>query len=358
MTAAVSTPVPTNISTTISTLPQYSELPQRIVPALASYRADASLVEERLARLGVPAVRDPDVEGATELLDDVTFTHRFVDVDGTDGEAVRFHYVEAGPTTGETVVFLHGLPDSWYQWHHQMAAFAGDYRCIAFDLKGYGQSSTAEGDYRHEAAAEQLVAALDRVGVDRFNLIAHDRGSVQGDFIAANHPDRVLRYGRGEQHLYHFHPALAPQAAMFRDAPFTGLMADRTRFVVLVYTWIGRIDLPDHEMLRVIQEFSYPDIEKAVPRYFNTTTFHMEWIARRTRLLERWTCPVMVLQSYEGTVQPREYYADARNHIPHAADVLVRFVDAGHFWSLEDPTTTTAHLRELLALPVAGESGS
>lgn len=344
--------------TATSTTPQYSALPERIVPALASYRPDATRVEEQLARFRDVAPRDPDIDGTTEQLDGVTFTHRFVDVDGRDGEAVRFHYVEAGPSTGEPIVFLHGLPDSWYQWHHQMAAFAGDYRCVAFDLKGYGQSSTAEGDYRHEAAAEQLVDALDRIGVDRFNLITHDRGSVQGDFIAAGHPGRVLRYGRGEQHLYHFHPALAPQAAMFRDSPFTGLMADRTRFVVLVYTWIGHIDLPDDEMRRVIQEFSYPDIEKAVPRYFNTSTFRTEWIVRRTRLLERWTGPVMVIQSHEGTVQPREYYLDARDYIPNAADVLVRFVDAGHFWTLEDPDTTTAHLRELLALPVAGNSAS
>ncbi|PJE14077.1 alpha/beta fold hydrolase [Mycobacterium sp.] len=344
------------MATDLVTTPRYSELPERIVPALASYRPDTARTEEQLARFRDVVPRDPDVDGASEHLDGVTFTHRFVDVDGRDGEIVRFHYVEAGTASGEPVVFLHGLPDSWYQWHHQMAAFAGDYRCVAFDLKGYGQSSTAEGDYRHEAAAEQLVAALDRIGVDRFNLVTHDRGSVQGDFIAAGHPDRVLRYGRGEQHLYHFHPALAPQAAAFRDSPFTGLMADRTRFVVLVYTWIGHIDLPDDEMRRVIQEFSYPDIDKSVPRYFNTATFRTEWIARRTRLLERWTCPVMVIQSHEGTVQPREYYVDARDYIPNAADVLVRFVDAGHFWTLEDPETTTAHLRELLALPIPGTS--
>lgn len=338
--------------------PQYSELPERIVSALASNRPDASRVEERIARFRDLTPRDPDTDGATERLDGVTFTHRFVDVDGADGEEVRFHYVEAGSAADEPVVFLHGLPDAWYLWHHQMAAFAGDHRCVAFDLKGYGQSSKTEGDYRHEAAAEELVAALDRIGIGRFNLIANDRGSVQGDFIAANHPDRVLRYARGEQHLHHFHPALAPQAPMFRDSPFTGLMADRTRFVVMIYTWISRIELPDDEMRRVIQEFSYPDIDKAVPRYFNTSTFRMEWIARRTRLLDRWKCPVMVIQSHDGLVQPREYYLNARDCIPNAAEVLVRFVDAGHFWMLEDPGTATAYLRELLELPIAAGSPS
>ena len=78
----------------------------------------------------------------------VTFTHHFVTAPG-DAEYLTWHYVEAG--SGEPIVFLHGIPDSWYQWHPQMAALASTHRCIAVDLKGYGQSDKRPGDYRHEA---------------------------------------------------------------------------------------------------------------------------------------------------------------------------------------------------------------
>jgi pimeloyl-ACP methyl ester carboxylesterase len=324
---------------------EYTTLPERVSNGLAAYHADQQVVNDRVEQFRDVRPREPDHEGDTETLDDRTFTHHFVEAPG-DFDTVRFHYVEAGQ--GEPIVFLHGLPDSWYQWHHQMADLCDRYRCIAFDLKGYGQSEKGEGDYRHEAAAEQLVSALNRIGVDRFNLITHDRGSVQGDFITANHPDRVLRYGRGEQHLYHFTPALAPQAALFRDAPITGLMTDRTRFVLFIYSWIGKIALPESEMRRVIQEYSYDDIDKAVPRYFNSSTFRQEWIARRTRLLSGWTCPIMVMQGHPGLVQPYEFYENCRDYIPNAPEVLVRYLDAGHFWTLEDPITTTQHVRELL----------
>jgi pimeloyl-ACP methyl ester carboxylesterase len=328
---------------TVSDL-QYTELSERAAKALEAFHPDEELVERRVAKFRDVSPRDPDDEGDTETFDGVTFTHRFVDAPG-DCETVRFHYVEAGE--GEPIVFLHGLPDSWYQWYHQMAAFSDRYRCIGFDLKGYGQSDKTEGDYRHEAAAEQLVGALNLAGVDRFNLVTHDRGSVQGDFIAAHHPDRVLRYGRGEQHLYHFNPVLAPQGPMFRDSPFTGLMLDRERFVVWLYTWIGKVQIPDLEMRRVIQEYSYQDIHKSVPRYFNSSTFRKEWIQRRTGLLNSWVCPVLVMQG-DTAAQPREFYENAREYIPNAPEVLVRYIDAGHFWTLEDPRTVTEFIRELL----------
>jgi pimeloyl-ACP methyl ester carboxylesterase len=330
-----------------STLP-YSQIPERAAKILESFFPDEGLIAKRVAEFTGVTPREPDADGTTEVLDGVTFTHHTVDVTG-DKELVRFHWAECG--AGEPIVFLHGIPDSWFQWHHQMAALSSEYRCVGIDLKGYGQSEKAPGDYRHEGAAEQLVRALDAIGIDRFNLITHDRGTVQADYIAANHPDRVLRYGRGEQHLYHFHPDLAPQGPMFAEAPRTGLMDDPRRFVVWVHTWLSTITILDEEMRRTIQEFSYEDCFRAVPRYFNSSTFRQEWIDRRERLLGAWICPVMILQGFESKTQPREFYENAREYIPNAADVTVRYLrSAGHFWSMESPEETTGYIRELLQM--------
>ncbi|GAA3311171.1 alpha/beta fold hydrolase [Streptomyces cinereospinus] len=329
---------------------QYSELPPRAQHVLENFFPDQEAIKARQEHFRDVGPRDADSEGDVEILDGVEFTHHFVDAPG-DHETVRFHYVEAGDPANESILFLHGIPDSWYQWHHQMAALASEYHCVAFDLKGYGQSEKSPGDYRHQAAAEQLVAALDLIGLETFNLVTHDRGSVQGDYIAADHSDRVLRYGRGEQHLYHFNPVLAPQADLFAEAPFTGLMNDPVEFTVFVYTWIATHDLPDDEMRRVIQEYSYPGINRAVPRYFNSSTFRQEWIERRLRLIPAWTCPVMILEGYDSKTQPREFYEHARDYIPNAKDVAVRYIQAGHFWSMERPDEVTALLRELLAMP-------
>jgi len=335
------------ISDYISETPQYTEVPERAKKAMEGFIPDEAAIAKRASHFASVEPRPGDRDGDTEVLDDVTFTHHFVDAPG-DYETLRWHYVEAG--AGEPIVFLHGIPDTWFQWVHQMASLSKHHRCIAVDLKGYGQSSTAPGDFRHEGAAEQLYVMLQKIGVTRFNLVTHDRGTVQGDFIAAHHPDSVLRYGRGEQHLYHFNPVLAPQGEIFMNAPWTGIMEDPKRFVVWVYTWISERPIPDEEMTRVIQEFSYPGIVRAVPRYFNSSSFRAEWLVRRNRLLRAWRCPVMIMQGHGSKTQPREFYERARDYIPNARDVKVTYMPGGHFWTLESPDETTAAIKQLLTM--------
>jgi pimeloyl-ACP methyl ester carboxylesterase len=196
-------------------------------------------------------------------------------------------------------------------------------------------------------------AMICQIGVTKFNIVTHDRGTVQADFIVAKYPETVLRYGRGEQHLYHFHPALAPQEHIFRDAPWTGIMNDPKRFVVWVYTWITERPISDQVMSRVIQEFSYPGISRAVPRYFNSSTFRQEWLTRRRKLLEAWVCPVLLLQGYGSKTQPREFYEKPGNYIPNAPNVDVKYLPGGHFWTLESPEETTDAIRHLLSMEAA-----
>ena len=49
---------------------------------------------------------------------------------------IRMHYVEAGE--GSPVILLHGFPETWFCWRHQIPALAQQYRVIAPDLRGYG----------------------------------------------------------------------------------------------------------------------------------------------------------------------------------------------------------------------------
>ena len=329
--------------------PEYSALNERAQNAIGGSIPPDKLIDERTAHFASVQPREPDKDGATEVLDGVTFTHHVVHAPG-DYETVRWHYVEAGDPQAEPILFLHGIPDSWFQWHHQMAALAGTHHCVAVDLKGYGQSETGPGDYRHEGVSEQMFVMLKQIGLERFNLVTHDRGTVQGDFIAANHPDAVLRYARGEQHLYHFNPVLAPQGDIFMNSPWTGIMNDPKRFVVWVYTWIAIVPIPDAEMARVIQEFSYPGITRAVPRYFNSSSFRQEWLERRRRLLKSWKCPMVIMQGYDSKSQPREFYEQAREYLPNAKAVEVRYMPGGHFWTLESPKETTDAIKLLLTM--------
>jgi pimeloyl-ACP methyl ester carboxylesterase len=62
-------------------------------------------------------------------------THRSVDVPGG-----RIHLVEQGE--GPLVLLVHGFPESWYSWRHQLPAIAAaGFRAVAIDVRGYGRSS-------------------------------------------------------------------------------------------------------------------------------------------------------------------------------------------------------------------------
>jgi pimeloyl-ACP methyl ester carboxylesterase len=83
-------------------------------------------------------------------------------------------------------------------------------------------------------------------------------------------------------------------------------------------------------------------------RYFNSSTFRKEWIDRRVRPLNAWTCPILILQGYHSRTQPREWYENPRQFIPNARDVRVRFIDAGHFWPIENAQETIEFVRDFL----------
>ena len=158
---------------------QYSELPARVITGARTHMPDEDTLDEIVSNFGHVPSRPDDTNGATEAINGVKFTHHFVSTPG-DYESVCWHYVTAGECARTPIIFLHGIPDSWYQWHHQMSHLSPEYFCVAVDLKGYGQSSKQPGNYTHEGASEQLYTMLQHEGFQTFYLVTHDRGTVQG----------------------------------------------------------------------------------------------------------------------------------------------------------------------------------
>ncbi|MEV2229092.1 alpha/beta hydrolase [Streptomyces phaeochromogenes] len=99
--------------------------------------------------------------------------HRLVDVPGG-----RIHLVEQG--TGPLVLLVHGFPELWYSWRHQLPALAeAGYRAVAIDVRGYGRSSVpdAADEYRIEAYVEDNVAVVRGLGEETAVIVGHDWGS-------------------------------------------------------------------------------------------------------------------------------------------------------------------------------------
>jgi len=112
-------------------------------------------------------------------------------VDLTD---VRLHYVEEGD--GPLVVLLHGFPDFWYSWRHQIPALSeAGFRVVAPDMRGYNTSDKPRGvsNYTLDRLATDVVELVAALGGEAAQVVGHDWGGVVAWAVAGWHPDVVER---------------------------------------------------------------------------------------------------------------------------------------------------------------------
>src|SRR5215471_4129137 len=119
---------------------------------------------------------------------DVTgVTHRYVETRG-----LRMHIAEAGE--GPLVVLLHGFPECWYSWRHQLTALAGaGYHAVAPDQRGYCRTGgpQAADQYTILHLTGDVIALLDALGEARAVVAGHDWGAPVAWHAALLRPDRV-----------------------------------------------------------------------------------------------------------------------------------------------------------------------
>jgi pimeloyl-ACP methyl ester carboxylesterase len=109
---------------------------------------------------------------------------------------IRLHVVQAGPESGPLLIFLHGFPEFWYGWRHQISQFASKgYRVWVPDQRGYNQSDKPEdvSAYRLDLLAADIVGLIDAAGRRKTFLVGHDWGAAVAWRIAEHHPERLER---------------------------------------------------------------------------------------------------------------------------------------------------------------------
>lgn len=94
------------------------------------------------------------------------------------------------------MLFIHGFPEFWYSWRHQITEFSRDYRTVAVDMRGYGDSDKPTGlaAYRMENMIEDIRQLIVELGYERCTLVCHDWGAVVGWSFVERHMPMVDRY--------------------------------------------------------------------------------------------------------------------------------------------------------------------
>lgn len=115
-----------------------------------------------------------------------SWQHEYITTNG-----VKLHYVTQG--NGALMLMLHGFPEFWYSWRHQIPEFADNYQVVALDLRGYNDSDKpkAQSAYVMDEFIKDIEGVITGLGYDKCVLVGHDWGGAIAWNFAYSRPQMV-----------------------------------------------------------------------------------------------------------------------------------------------------------------------
>lgn len=302
------------------------------------------LTEDMRYESTTPPPNTSNKHGEIEYLDgDIPVTHWYQEANGS-----IYHFVTAGDPSKEAVLIVPGLPESWWAFHHQITELSSDHYVIAIDMKGYGQSDKRlHLDYTNPAMARDVAALMDKLGIEKFNMMGHDRGAVLTDHLTSvpELKGRILRYVRMQQSFNEPHGEPKPPHHLMQTK-FGEALFKSKNFVPFIYDAWFPTGLNPSALQRLEYEWKFKGTAEAVRKYFETTNFEIELADRHNFLFKSMSMPMLILQGrYDKGQHPEEY-----NRSPDfVADARVQIIHANHFLHLENPVATNRAIRKFFA---------
>ncbi len=107
---------------------------------------------------------------------------------------VRLHYAECG-SGDELVLLLHGFPECWYSWRHQLPVLGERFHVVAPDMRGFNLSDKPPRieDYQIESLVADVLGLIKHFGKERAAIVAHDWGAGVAWAVAQRHPEVVSK---------------------------------------------------------------------------------------------------------------------------------------------------------------------
>jgi len=112
--------------------------------------------------------------------------HHFVETN-----RIRLHCVTQGE--GELVLLLHGFPEFWYSWRHQIPALARHFKVVVPDLRGYNESDKPATGYDLETLTADIRGLIENLGYTRAHVVGHDWGGAIAWNLAQKFPQHLNR---------------------------------------------------------------------------------------------------------------------------------------------------------------------
>jgi pimeloyl-ACP methyl ester carboxylesterase len=285
--------------------------------------------------------RPPELDGVQ---------HRWIDT-----SRIRMHVAQAGE--GEPVLLLHGWPQHWYAWRHVIQPLSTRYRVLCPDLRGLGWSDAPSTGYEKESLAEDVLALLDALAIERVRLVGHDWGAFVGFLLCLRAPERVERFlALNEPHPWmRFGPHEVVQLwrwwyQLVLALPGLGAWALRhgPGFVDAVLSlWSARDVWSDADRAVFSDRLRLPERARASALYYRTLFLRdLPAMASGRYRAQRLRTPTLLLfGADDGALRPRHL----RGFEAHADDMRMELVPGvGHFPAEEAPDLVARRALEFL----------
>jgi pimeloyl-ACP methyl ester carboxylesterase len=268
---------------------------------------------------------------------------RYVDL-----SQVRLHVVEEGE--GPLVVLLHGFPEFWYSWRHQIPALAAaGMRVVAPDMRGYNLSDKPKGvsSYSIEHLTGDVRELIEACGAERACVVGHDWGGAVAWQFAMRHPGslerlailnaahplvlgralRTARQLRKSWYMFLFQIPLLPEA-IGRIGSYASLRK------TLKSDPVRPDAVTDEDIDKYVEAMSQPGAATAAINYYRAAMRSL-LRPREESAVRAIEAPVLVIWGEQDKYLGRELAEPPRALVPHAR--LERIGDASHFVQYDRP---------------------
>jgi pimeloyl-ACP methyl ester carboxylesterase len=265
---------------------------------------------------------------------------------------MRFRYLDWGGEGKRPLLFLHGGGLTAHTWDLVCLALRPDYRCLALDLRGHGDSEWSPVmDYRIEAHRGDVEALVDHLGLEGFGLIGMSLGGLTALAYAGRHAARLsslVIVDSGPE---------ARQEGARRIAEFVAAPAEFASIDEVIGRALAFNPRRDASLLRRslrhnLREMPDGKLTWKHDRRHRAKFDPEEWARRRQGLwdeIPRISCPTLVVRGGRSDVFHDEDAEKLARALPHGS--WVRVEDAGHTVQGDNPRGLVAELRRFLAQP-------
>lgn len=282
---------------------------------------------------------------------DEGWRHQFI---GTNN--IRLHCVTQGE--GDLVILLHGFPEFWYSWRHQIPALARHFKVVVPDLRGYNYSDKPNSGYDLDTLSADIRGLIESLGYVRAHIAGHDWGGAIAWHLAQKFPHMLNRLAvLNAPHPQHFVQELAQNFDQLRRSwyflafqvpalPEWLIRQNLKNFVQEVFRGQavrkGAFTREDHEIYQ--EALEKPGVLSAAINYYRQLLAPQHWLHNWGKQPTPVTVPTLVLWSEEDSLLS-EKLTEGMERLITAPFQLKLISHCGHWMQQEVPQTVN---RELL----------